>query len=36
MTASADAGILLSNGKGATILMAGPTVTVNAGALVVT
>jgi hypothetical protein len=31
-----DAGILLSNGKGATLLMAGPTVTVNAGALVVT
>lgn len=31
-----DAGILLDNGKGASILMAGPTVTVNAGALVVT
>jgi uncharacterized protein involved in type VI secretion and phage assembly len=31
-----DAGILISNGKGATILMAGPSVTINAGALVVT
>lgn len=31
-----DLGITLSNGKGATIVMAGPTVTVNAGALVVT
>lgn len=31
-----DAGITLSNGKGATIVMAGPSVTVNAGALVVT
>lgn len=31
-----ETGILLSNGKGATILMSGPTVTVNAGALVVT
>lgn len=31
-----DTGILISNGKGATILMAGPTVTINQGALVVT
>jgi uncharacterized protein involved in type VI secretion and phage assembly len=31
-----DVGITISNGKGATIVMAGPTVTVNAGALVVT
>jgi uncharacterized protein involved in type VI secretion and phage assembly len=30
-----DIGITLSNGKGATIVMAGPTVTINAGALVV-
>jgi len=31
-----ETGILLSNGKGATITMTGPTVTVNLGALVVT
>jgi uncharacterized protein involved in type VI secretion and phage assembly len=31
-----DIGITISNGKGATIVMAGPTVTINAGALVVT
>lgn len=31
-----DVGITISNGKGASILMVGPTVTVNAGALVVT
>jgi hypothetical protein len=31
-----DAGITLSNGKGAVIAMVGPTVTVNAGALAVT
>lgn len=31
-----EAGITISNGKGATIVMAGPSVTVNAGALVVT
>ena len=31
-----DVGITISNGKGATILMNGPTVTVNGGALVVT
>ena len=31
-----DAGITLSNGKGATITLAGPTVTVNGGALEVT
>lgn len=31
-----DVGITLSNGKGATIVMAGPSVTVNNGALVVT
>lgn len=31
-----DLGITISNGKGATIVMAGPTVTINNGALVVT
>jgi hypothetical protein len=31
-----ETGILLSNGKGATITLTGPTVTVNLGALVVT
>jgi uncharacterized protein involved in type VI secretion and phage assembly len=31
-----DTGITISNGKGATIVLAGPTVTVNAGALVIT
>ena len=31
-----DAGIHIQNGKGASIVMAGPTVTVNAGALAVT
>lgn len=31
-----DLGITISNGKGATIVLAGPTVTVNNGALVVT
>lgn len=31
-----DIGITLSNGKGATIIMAGPSVTINQGALVVT
>jgi uncharacterized protein involved in type VI secretion and phage assembly len=31
-----DVGITLSNGKGATITLTGPTVTVNAGALAVT
>lgn len=31
-----ETGITLSNGQGATIVMAGPTVTVNGGALVVT
>jgi len=31
-----DSGIYLSNGKGATIMMVGPTVTINNGALVVT
>jgi uncharacterized protein involved in type VI secretion and phage assembly len=30
-----DIGITISNGKGATIVMAGPTVTINNGALVV-
>jgi uncharacterized protein involved in type VI secretion and phage assembly len=30
-----DVGITISNGKGATIVMAGPTVTINNGALVV-
>ena len=36
MIAINEVGITLSNGQGATIVMAGPTVTVNAGALVVT
>lgn len=31
-----DTGITISNGRGATIVLAGPTVTVNNGALVVT
>jgi uncharacterized protein involved in type VI secretion and phage assembly len=31
-----DVGITISNGKGATIMMTGPTVTINQGALVVT
>lgn len=31
-----ETGITISNGQGATIVMAGPTVTVNAGALTVT
>jgi uncharacterized protein involved in type VI secretion and phage assembly len=31
-----DIGITISNGKGATIIMAGPSVTINQGALVVT
>lgn len=31
-----ETGITISNGQGATIMMAGPTVTVNQGALVVT
>ena len=31
-----DTGIYIQNGKGASIVMAGPSVTVNAGALVVT
>jgi len=31
-----DVGITISNGKGATIVMTGPTVTINAGALVIT
>ena len=30
-----EIGITISNGQGATIVMAGPSVTVNAGALVV-
>jgi len=30
-----DIGITISNGKGATIVMTGPTVTINNGALVV-
>jgi uncharacterized protein involved in type VI secretion and phage assembly len=36
MIAINDVGITISNGKGATIAMTGPTVTVNGGALVVT
>lgn len=31
-----DAGVFISNGKGATISMVGPTITVNNGALVIT
>jgi uncharacterized protein involved in type VI secretion and phage assembly len=31
-----DIGITISNGKGATIVLAGPTVTINNGALVIT
>jgi len=31
-----DVGITISNGKGASIVMVGPTVTINAGAMVVT
>jgi uncharacterized protein involved in type VI secretion and phage assembly len=31
-----DTGIYIQNGKGASIVMAGPTVTINAGALVIT
>jgi hypothetical protein len=31
-----DVGITISNGKGASIIMAGPTVNVNQGALLVT
>lgn len=31
-----DVGIIISNGKGASIVLAGPTVTINNGALVVT
>ena len=31
-----DIGITISNGQGATIVLAGPTVTINSGALVVT
>jgi len=30
-----DAGIFISNGKGATIMMVGPTITINNGALVI-
>lgn len=36
MIAVNEVGITISNGQGATIVMTGPTVTVNAGALVVT
>lgn len=36
MIAINDVGITISNGQGATITLAGPTVTVNEGALVVT
>jgi hypothetical protein len=31
-----DAGIFIQNGKGASIVMAGPTVTINNGAMVIT
>jgi hypothetical protein len=30
-----DAGVFISNGKGATISMIGPTITINNGALVI-
>jgi uncharacterized protein involved in type VI secretion and phage assembly len=36
MISVSDIGITISNGKGAVIAMVGPTVTINAGALVVT
>lgn len=36
MISISDVGITISNGKGASIVMTGPTVTVNAGALTVT
>lgn len=36
MISVSDVGITISNGKGATIVMAGPTVTINSGALIVT
>jgi hypothetical protein len=36
MISITEAGIVISNGKGASIAMVGPTVTINAGALVVT
>jgi uncharacterized protein involved in type VI secretion and phage assembly len=36
MIAVNDVGITISNGKGATIVMTGPTVTINAGALTIT
>ena len=31
-----DAGIFIQNGKGASIIMTGPTVTINNGAMVIT
>jgi uncharacterized protein involved in type VI secretion and phage assembly len=36
MIAVNDTGITISNGKGATIVMSGPTVTINQGALAIT
>jgi hypothetical protein len=36
MVAVNDTGIYIQNGKGASIVMVGPTITVNQGALVVT
>jgi hypothetical protein len=36
MISISEIGITISNGQGATILLSGPSVTVNAGALVVT
>jgi len=36
MIAINDTGITISNGKGATIVMSGPTVTINQGALAIT
>ena len=35
MISVSDVGIIISNGKGATISMIGPTVDINAGALTV-
>ena len=31
-----DTGIYIQNGKGASIIMVGPTVTINTGAMVIT
>ena len=36
MIAVNDVGITISNGKGATLVLTGPTVTINNGALAIT